>query len=157
MFVGTQAYRGNEFYGILQPSMQFGPRPFQPGNAPNDGAIPKHRRWSILPVRACWIQNRFVPIESFLNAAIRLWLRWSSACAILQFRGHDVLRVPELARAAVCNSCERAATWWPPVRCEDRLPHHEHAHLSVAVPYQQLLSCGGPPQTSWSSRRQKQD
>ena len=148
---GYPSIARKRIYGILRPSMQFGPQPFQPGNNPNDRAIPKHRGRSILPMRARRIQNRFVPVETFLNAAIRL--RRSSACAILQFRGHDVLQVPELVRAAVCNPCERAATRWPPVRCEDRLPYHEHAHLSVAVPSQQLLSCGGPPQTSRSSGR----
>ncbi len=76
---------------------------------------------------------------------------------ILQFPRHHMLRVPELACATVCNSCERAATRWSPVRCEDRLPHNEYPHLSVGVPRQQLLSCGGPPQTGWSSRRKQQD
>jgi len=68
-----------------------------------------------------------------------------------------MLRVPELACAAICNSCERVATRWPPVRCKDWLPYDKHPHLSVGVPRQQLLSCGGPPQTGWSSRRQQQD
>ncbi len=105
---------------------------------------------------AGWIQNCFVPVEPFLNATIRLRLRGSSDCAIIQFRGHDVLWVPELARAAVCNSCKRAATRWPPVGCEDRLPYDKHPHLSADLPRQQLLSCGGPPQTSRSSRRQQE-
>jgi hypothetical protein len=126
-------------------------------NDANYRAVPKHRSRSILPVRAGWIQNRFVPVEPFLNATIGLRLRGSSGYAILQFRGHDMLRVPKLARAAVCNSCERAATRWPPVRREDRLPHDKHPHLSAGLPRQQLLSCGGPPQTSRSSRRQEQD
>src|SRR5258708_7222886 len=90
------------------------------------------------------MQNRFVPVELFLNTAIRFRLRRSSDCTILQFQRHDVLRVPELARAAVSNSCERAATRWPPVRCEDRLPHDKHTYLSVGVSCQQLLSCGPP-------------
>ena len=72
-------------------------------------------------------QNRFVPVELFLNTAIRLNLRRSSGCAILQFRGHHVLRVPELAHSAVCNSSERAATRRSPVRRQDRLPYREHA------------------------------
>jgi hypothetical protein len=85
-------------------------------------------------VRTGWIQNRFVPVEPFLNAAIRLRLRRSSGCAILQFRGHDMLRVPELTHSAVRDSSERAATRRPPVRWEDRFPHDEHPQLSVAVP-----------------------
>ena len=105
-------------------------------------------------MRAGRIQNRFVPVEPFLNAAIRLRLTRGPGCVILEFRGYDVVRVPELARSAVCNSSERAPTGRAPVRREDRLPHNEHAHLSIAVPRQELLSCGGPPQTGRSSRRQ---
>jgi hypothetical protein len=108
-------------------------------------------------MRAGWIQNGFVPIEPILNAAIGLRLRRSLGCAILQFCGHDVLRVPELACAAVCDLSEHAATRLPPVRCKDRLPYNKHTHPSVGVPSQQLLSCGGPPQTSRSSGRQQQD
>ena len=130
---------------------------FKTGNDSNHRTVPKRSSRSILPVCAGWIQNRFVPVESFLDAAIRLRLRRSSGCEILQFRGHDMLRVPELPRAAVCNSSERAATRRAPVRPEDRFPHHKHAYLSAGLPCQQLLSCGGPPQTSRSSRRQQQD
>jgi len=68
-----------------------------------------------------------------------------------------MLGVPELARAAVCNSSKRAATRRSPVRRQDRLPYDKHTHLSVDVSRQQLLSCGGPPQTGWSSWRQQQD
>jgi hypothetical protein len=126
-------------------------------NDANYRAVPKHRSRSILPMRACRKQNRIVPVEPFLNTAIWFRLRRSSACTILQFQRHDMLGIPELACAAVCNSCERAATRRPPVRCEDRLPHDKHPHTSAGLPRQQLLSCGGPPQTGWSSRRQQQD
>ncbi len=85
-------------------------------------------------MRAGRIQNRFVPVELFLNAAIRLRLRRSSGCAILQFRGHDMLRVPELTHSAVRDPSERAATRRSPVRWEDWFPHDEHPQLSVAVP-----------------------
>jgi len=85
-------------------------------------------------VRAGWIQNRFVPVEPFLNTAIRLRLRRSSGCAILQFRGHNMLRVPELTHSAVRDAAERAAARRAPVRWEDWFPHDEHAQLSVAVP-----------------------
>jgi len=88
-------------------------------------------------VRAGWIQNRLVPVETFLNAAIWFRLRGSSACTILQFPGHDMLWVPELTNSAVGNSSERAATGCPPIRGEDRLPHYEHAYLSIGLPRQQ--------------------
>jgi len=108
-------------------------------------------------MHAGWIQNRFIPVESFLNTAIGLRLRRSPGCVLLKFQRHDVLRVPELPSAAVCDSSERAATRRAPVRLEDRFPYHEHTHLSISVPRQELLNCGGPPQTSRSSRRQQQD
>jgi hypothetical protein len=85
-------------------------------------------------MRAGRKQNCLVPVEPFLNTAIRLRLTRSSGCEILQFPRHDVLRVPELAHPAICNSSERAATRWPPVRCEDRFPYHEHTHVFVGVP-----------------------
>jgi hypothetical protein len=138
-------------------SMHFVQGVLKIGNDSNYRAVPKHRSRGIFPVRAGWIQNRFVPIEPFLNTAIRFRLRRSSACTILQFQTHDMLRVPELARAAICNSRQRAATRWSPVRCEDRLPHDKHPHLSAGLTRQQLLSCGGPPQTSRSCRRQQQN
>ncbi len=79
-------------------------------NDSNYRTVPKHRSRSILPMRARRIQNRFVPVEPFLNAAIRRRLRRSSGCAILQYRGHDMLRVPELTHSAVRDPSERAAT-----------------------------------------------
>lgn len=103
------------------------------------------------------IQDYFIPIEPFLDAAIRFRLGRSSASAVPQFRGHHMLRVPELTHSAVCNSSKRAATRWSPVRSENRLPHDKHSQLSAGAPRQQLRNCGGPPQTSRSSRRQKQD
>src|SRR5258705_3763532 len=127
------------------------------GNDSNYRTVPKYRSWGLLPMPARWIQNRFVPVESLLNTAIRPSLRRSSSCSVLQLRRDNMLGVPKLAHSAVCNSSERAATRWSPIRCEDRFPYHEHAHLSVGVSRQQLLSCGGPPQTGWSSWRQQQD
>jgi hypothetical protein len=108
-------------------------------------------------VRAGWIQNRLIPIKPFSNAAIRPRRRRSSGCQILQFRGDDVLWVPELTRSVISDTSERPGAWRPPVRREDWLPHDEHPHLSICLPRQQLLSCGGPPQTSGSSRRQQQN
>ena len=123
------------------------------GNNSNYRTVPKHRSRSILPMRARRKQNRFVPVEAFLNAAIRLRHWCSSTRAVLQFRGYDVLWIPKLAHPATRDSSERAASRRPPVRREDRLPYDEHPHLSAGVPCQQLLICGGPPQTSRSSRR----
>jgi hypothetical protein len=136
--------------------MHFAQGALKTRNDANYRTVPKHRRRSILPMRACRKQNRFVPVEPSLNTAIRFGVRRSSACTILQFQRHDMLRVPKLACASVCNSSEGGATRRSPVRRQDRLPYHKHKDLSVGVPRQQLLSCGGPPQTSRSSWRQQQ-
>jgi hypothetical protein len=85
-------------------------------------------------MHASGVQNRLVPVKPSLNAAIRLRLRRSSSCATLQFRGHDMLRVPKLTHSAVRDPSERAATRRSPVRWQDRFPHDEHPQLSVAVP-----------------------
>ena len=78
-------------------SMHFVQGVLKIGNDSNYRAVPKHRSRGIFPVRARWIQNRFVPKEPFLNTAIRFRLRRSSACTILQFQRHDMPRVPKLA------------------------------------------------------------
>jgi hypothetical protein len=137
--------------------MEFAPGVLETGNDANYRTVPKDRSRSIFPVRAGWIQNRLIPVEPFSNAAIRPRLRRGSGCKILQFRGDDVVRVPELARSAIRDSSKRAPARRSPVCRKDRLPHHEHAHLSIVVPGQQVLSCGGPPQTGGSSRRQQQN
>src|SRR5882762_4727682 len=96
-------------------SMRFVQRVLQARNDANYRTVPKHKSRSILPMRAGWIQNRFAPRRTlpFLNTAIRS-RRWrSSGCMILQFQRHDMPRVPKLACAAVCNSCEPAATRRP--------------------------------------------
>jgi hypothetical protein len=64
-----------------------------------------------------------------------------------------MVRIPELPS----DSSERAAARRPAVRRQDRLPYHKNSHFAVGVLRQQLLSCGGPPQTSWSRRGQQQD
>jgi hypothetical protein len=134
-------------------SMRLVPGLLKTGSDSDYRTVPEERNRSIFPARTCWIENRFVPVEPLLNAAIGLRLRWSSVCALRQLRGHSMLRVPELTHAAVRDSSECAATRRAPVRCEDWLPHYEHTDRSVGVLRQQLLSCGGPPQTSRSSRR----
>ena len=55
-------------------------------NDANNRTVPKRRSGSIFPVRAGRIENGFVPVKSFLNATIRLWLRRNSRCAGFQFR-----------------------------------------------------------------------
>jgi hypothetical protein len=96
---------------IFKPhSMHCAPGVFKTGNDSNYRTVPKHGSRRLLPARTGWIENRFVPVKSSLNTTIRLRLRRSSRCAVLQFRGHDMLRVPELTHSAVRDSSERAAT-----------------------------------------------
>jgi hypothetical protein len=95
--------------------MYFTQRALKTRNDANYRTVPKHRRRSILPMRACRKQNRFVPVEPSLNTAIRFGLRRSSACTILQFQRHGMLRVPKLACASVCDSMATS-----PRRCLER-------------------------------------
>ena len=92
---------------LKQLSMRFVQRVLQTRNDADYRTVPKHKSRSILPMRADRIQNLSVPVERFLNTAIR-FRRRSSGCTILQFQRHDMSRVPELACAAFCNPCERA-------------------------------------------------
>src|SRR5258708_6894032 len=78
-------------------SMRFVQRVLQTRNDANYRTLSKHKSRSILPMRAGWIQNRFVPVERFLNTAIRFRRQRSSGCMILQFQRHDMPRVPKFA------------------------------------------------------------
>lgn len=68
-----------------------------------------------------------------------------------------MLRVPKLPCSHVGNSRERAPAWRPPIRRENGLPNDKHAQILPGMPGQELLSCGGPPQTSCSSRGKKEN
>jgi len=46
-------------------STHFAHRVLKAENDANYRTIPKRRSWSIFPVRAGWIQNRFVPVKPF--------------------------------------------------------------------------------------------
>jgi len=61
-------------------SLRFVQRVLQTRNDANY-RTPKDKSRSILPMRADWIQNLFVPIERFLNTAIQ-FRRRSSGCMI---------------------------------------------------------------------------
>jgi hypothetical protein len=77
-------------------------------------------------------------------------------CKFVQCAGDNVLGIPKLPRAQVCDSRHRVAARRPPVRCQDRLPNNQNAHLLLRVASQELLHCGGPPQTYRSSGREQQ-
>ncbi len=67
-----------------------------------------------------------------------------------------MLGIPKLPRALVRDSRHRTAAGRPPIRGQDRLPNNQNAHLLLPVASQELLHCGGPPQTYGSSGREQQ-
>ena len=63
---------GDRYALFLYPvSMDFVQGVLKTRNDANYWAVPKHKGRSILPMRACRKQNRIVPVEPFLNTAIR--------------------------------------------------------------------------------------
>ena len=102
-------------------------------------------------MRTSRIENGFIPKETSVNAAVRLWLRGRTLGDVVQGRGHDVVRVPKLPRAAVGDASKRRAARRPPIGGQNRLPNHENAHFLARKPGQKLFGCGGPPQTTGSS------
>jgi hypothetical protein len=67
-----------------------------------------------------------------------------------------MIGVPELTRARIGNAIESGTSRRAPIGAEDWLPDHEHAKIRVAILFQKLSDCGGPPQTGGSSGRDEQ-
>jgi len=68
-----------------------------------------------------------------------------------------MVRIPELQRPPIGNAVQRAPTWRWPVRFENWFPNDQHSQVLFRLLGQELLDCGGPPQTGWSRWRYKQD
>jgi hypothetical protein len=126
-------------------------------NNPDDGAVPKGRRRCILPTCTGRIKNRLIPVEPLLDTTRWPWLRSPPFRNLSQCARNDMVSIPKLPDSSVWNPCQRASTWWPPICHQDGFPNNEYQHLSIRFSFQQLLCCGGPPQASWSRRRQEQD
>ena len=62
--------------------------------------------------------------------------------------------IPILRHAMIGDPPERHSRRREKVRWQDRFPDNHHADSGVGMFVQQLLDCGGPPQTDSSSRRE---
>ena len=65
--------------------------------------------------------------------------------------------VPELPYATIIHAPKRACARRAPIRGQNRFPHREYRDMAVRMLLQNLTDCGGPPQTSRSSRREEQN
>jgi len=139
-----------------QPSALFVQYLLQPRSNSKNRSVPKYRSWSVFPLRVWPIEDGLIPMEPSLHAAVGLQLSVLLLCDPSHFLRDKMFRIPKLSCSAVRNPRQRAPVWRPPIGCKDRLPNNQHAHLSVRVPRKELLGCGRPPQTTWSSRGQQQ-
>ncbi len=122
-----------------------------------DRAARKCRTLLVFPFRLWFVNDRFVPEKPVLNATSGLQLARLFFCDSIEFLRHEMMRIPELFRADIRNSPQRAPARRAPVGCQYWLPHYQHAEPRVRVPLQYLFGCGGPPQTCRSGRRQQQN
>ena len=109
-------------------------RLLQTCNHSNNRAVPKHGGWRILPVRVGCVENRLIPVESLLDAAIRYGLPGLLLGDGTHCLCHDMLWIPKLPHPLVGNSSQRTPAWRSPVGDKDRLPDDQNAHFSVWMP-----------------------
>jgi len=64
-------------------------------------ATPERGRRFIVPARIRRVENRVVPVESFLKTAAWGGPRGLSLRELIQFAGHHVFRIPELPRPRI--------------------------------------------------------
>jgi hypothetical protein len=146
-FSNSSAFLRGESSGLISESF------LQTWDDSKHRAIPENGLRRVPPVRVRFVKDGVIPVKSLVNAAggLRLW--WLPFRNLIQGRSDQVYRIPKLTCSAVRNSPECDGSRRPPIRRENRLPDHQHTHLSVAMARQKLLGCGGPPQTTWSCRR----
>ena len=117
-----------------------------------DGALPKRRRWMIFPRRRRRKDERHIPVKALAGLGPRR-MRGD----LLQGEGDLMARIPELTRARVRNSGQRAAAGRAPIGDKDRFPDNQDSHFPLRMLRKKLLGCGGPPQTKGSSGREQQN
>jgi len=120
-----------------------------------NGTIKQHGRWhGVRPHRIEWVYGDHVPENAVTCAAFWLGLRCTGI--FRKLLRHPVLWVPDVFRAWVGDSPQNRTSWFR-IPAENRFPNCKDAHLSVGIPLQNTLYCGGPPQTSCSSWREQRN
>ena len=107
------------------------------------------------PLQTRRINGGEVPEDTFTGTTILLglWFAGVGGKALCE----QVPAVPVLVSAQVRDQAEDGRAGTHPVGDQDRLPDGEHAYVQVAVLLQNLLGCGGPPQTGRSGGREQDD
>jgi hypothetical protein len=103
-------------------------------NGSKNRAIPESGRRRILPALARGIENRVIPVKSFLYAAVWRGLRRSSLCGFFQRLCYKMFWVPKLSGAQVGNSRERASARRAPIGGQDGLPDDKDPRVFAPVP-----------------------
>src|SRR5579883_1879104 len=112
-------------------------------------------RQRIVPENSARICGCQIPQESVTLAAIGMTL--AIGLRFLDDRRYQMAGIPELSHPAIVETIQDTRTRCTPIGREDRLPDREHHHRLVGVRLQNLLDCGGPPQTCRSSGREQQN
>lgn len=71
---------------------------------------------------------------------------------MIQLLRNQMILVPKLYDSLVRDATQNQPSRSAPVRRENRLPDHKDRQLVRLFSLQYFFGCGGPPQTSWSSR-----
>ena len=132
--------------------MLLGKSVLQTRNDSKNRAIPENGRRPVLPALARGVENRVIPVESLLHAAVWLGMRRLLLRGFSQRSSHKVFRIPKLLGAQIGNSRECASAWGTPICGQDGLPNDKDPRVFAGMPSKEFLGCGGPPQAVRSSR-----
>ena len=95
------------------------------------GAVPKGRRWFVVPLRMRGVEDCVIPIESTAQAADGFYLRRISRDSSIQLLGDKMVGVPKLPGSLVRDSAEGAAAGRSEIRGQDWLPDDQNAQLRI--------------------------
>lgn len=90
-------------------------------------AVPEHGTRRFLPLRMSLIQDRFIPVEALVLAALWARLAWFLCCKLAHCSRYKMVWVPKLSRSFVVYSRKRGSAWPTPVCWEYWFPHDQHA------------------------------
>ncbi len=118
-------------------------------------AVQENRlRQRVAPACCRRVSGRQIPEEPFAIATVRVNI--AGDFGFLDSCRENMAGVPELSDAAIIETIQHTRARRTPIGREDRFPNREHNNRAFGVLLQNRLDCGGPPQTSRSSRREQQ-
>jgi hypothetical protein len=126
-------------------------RGFEGGDDVDDGAVKQRRGWqTVPPANALRVNGRKIPQQLLSDATVLFGLR--RLRVVGDALGQGVLAVPVLPDPRIRESTQDRRGRRGPIGWQHRLPDRVHANVARLVLLQNLFDCGGPPQTSGSSR-----